>query len=554
MKSGHLVGSKYRLNNRLGKGGMGAVWSAVHLHTGRELAIKFLHPLVASENDDVRQRFMQEARTSSRVNHPGIVDIFDAGETDDGTLYLVMDLLEGLALSDALRAEPPLNARELLIVLGCVAQALAAAHAAGIIHRDVKPPNIFLARDRGTQLIRTKVLDFGVSKVLSGEDGIATHTGSLLGSPRYMAPEQAVSAARADQRSDLWSIGVMLFEALTGEFPHDGDSSNSLVIAIATKPPKSIHRVAPHLPLPVRMLIGDLLQPHADRIETANELVERIRTVLADRDLSSIPCSVPFKSKKLIVRPERFVIDPSALLPPSEAELEPHPTEEMSLDPIALGVPPPPPSVPVPDEKTLVKAPSLGPPAPPAALVPAPSQLSQVKKTLPLDAAALVPRPAPQTTGMATDPLESVSSINVARGVTTGGVPTPSLSPSDPPPAFLRPKRGVAIVIGGLAVLGAAALAVIVVVKSGSTPSDDGAAQRPARSSLPAPSAQVSLVASAGPLVAPEPSASTALRASASARPSASAAPKAPTRPTQKPTQPVDPLSAKGSGIFGGKR
>lgn len=312
MKSGSLVASKYRLVTRLGQGGMGAVWSAVHLQTGAEFAIKFLHPLVASENDDVRQRFLQEARMSSRVRHPNIIEIFDAGETDDGTLFIVMELLDGMSLGEALRADPPLTGIELLMAVGGSALALAAAHKAGIIHRDIKPPNIHLHRNRETGMLRPKLLDFGVSKVLTGDDGIATHTGSLLGSPRYMAPEQAISAARADHRSDIWSFGVILFEAFTGEFPHEGDSSNALIVSIATKPPKSIHTAAAHLPIGLRLLIDDCLQSPGDRIQSADQFVERLREVLVSQDLSDVVTITPRRAKNRPPRPEGFAVDPAS--------------------------------------------------------------------------------------------------------------------------------------------------------------------------------------------------------------------------------------------------
>ena len=313
MKSGDLIAQKYELVVRVGVGGMGSVWRVAHLSTGRDFAIKFLHPAVAT-SEDSRQRFLQEAKASARINHPNIIDIFDVGETEDGALFLVMELLDGISLGEALRSEPPFNARELLLVLAEVCTALIAAHAVGVIHRDVKPPNIFLHRDRGTGFVSAKVLDFGVSKVLSGDDGVSTHTGSLLGSPRYMSPEQAHSAASADGRSDVWSMGVVLFEALTGRFPHDRDSSNSLVVAIATKPPKPIHSVAPHLPLALRLLVEDCLKPLDQRIDSAGLLLDRLLSVLATHDdLDTIPLARPTIAKgKPRMRPESFILRSSA--------------------------------------------------------------------------------------------------------------------------------------------------------------------------------------------------------------------------------------------------
>ncbi len=287
---------------------MGAVWSAANVQTGKEFAIKFLHPLIASSSDDARQRFLQEARASARMNHPNIIDIFDVGETDDGSLFLVMELLDGLSLQDAMRADPPFSARELIAIAKGAATALAVAHAAGIVHRDVKPPNIFLCRERGGTLVRPKLLDFGVSKVPIGDDGIATHTGSLLGSPRYMAPEQAVSASQADGRADLWSLGVILYEGLTGVFPHDGDNSNAIVIAIAMRPPKPITEVAPFLPQAVREIVDDCLKPVANRVQSATVLADRLQLILDSHDLSDVPLARPAHAKKVVPRPDNFVI------------------------------------------------------------------------------------------------------------------------------------------------------------------------------------------------------------------------------------------------------
>src|SRR5262249_35250612 len=156
----------------------------------------------------------REARASAKINHPNIIDVFDVGSLEDGSLYLVMELLDGMSLAEAFHAEPPLTAQAFVAILLEAARALAAAHAAGIIHRDIKPPNIFLHLDRSTRLASAKLLDFGVSKFTTNEDAFITKTGSVLGSPRYMSPEQTCSSAAADHRSDLWAMGVILFEGL----------------------------------------------------------------------------------------------------------------------------------------------------------------------------------------------------------------------------------------------------------------------------------------------------------------------------------------------------
>lgn len=311
LRPGELVAQKYRLRAPLGQGGMGTVWSAENALTGRQFAIKILHSLVSSA-DDTRHRFLQEARASAKIDHPNVIDIFDFGHTEDGGLFLVMELLDGLSLSEVLRCQPPLSARELCAIVAQAATGLAAAHAVGVIHRDVKPANIFLHRDRATGGVVTKVVDFGVSKLAMGDDGVATTTGSLLGSPRYMSPEQAISASSADARSDLWSLGVLLFEALSGVFPHEGDSSNNLIVAIATTPPRSIHQAAPQLPAQLRELVEACLRPQAERIGSARELAERCLDLLSTHDLSDIPLKRSLAHRgAAIPRPSDFFVDTS---------------------------------------------------------------------------------------------------------------------------------------------------------------------------------------------------------------------------------------------------
>ena len=200
MKAGQVIAGRYRIESRLGVGGMGEVWRAIHTGTGRDFAIKFMHAHAAA-SENARQRFSREARASAKINHPNIIDVFDVGEMDDGVLYLVMELLDGVALGDAFHADPPISVQDLFSVLLDTSQALAAAHAVGIIHRDIKPANVFLHKDRATGLAFAKVLDFGISK-FTGDD-VATRTGSILGSPRYMSPEQTRSAAAADARRYL---------------------------------------------------------------------------------------------------------------------------------------------------------------------------------------------------------------------------------------------------------------------------------------------------------------------------------------------------------------
>ncbi len=292
MKAGEVVAGRYRLDARLGIGGMGEVWKATHEATSRVFAIKFMHAHAAA-SASARQRFTREARVSAKINHPNVIDIFDAGEFGEGTLYLAMELLDGISLADALHVAPPLSVRDLLIIMHDTARALSAAHAVGIVHRDIKPANIFLHRDRATGFASAKVLDFGISKFSALEDSNQTKTGAVLGSPRYMSPEQTRSAASVDQRADVWACGVILFEGFVGTWPHDGDSFSSLVVAICTVPPASIDALAPDLPEPVRAIVRDCLKPLGERIAGASELADRIVVALQDPALAQRPLARP---------------------------------------------------------------------------------------------------------------------------------------------------------------------------------------------------------------------------------------------------------------------
>jgi serine/threonine-protein kinase len=264
---------------------MGEVWRATHTGTGREFAVKFMHAHVA-QSAVARDRFAREARASAQINHPSIIDIFDVGEHDE-SLYLVMELLSGMLLVDALAGDPRLTVRDFLAVMHDVVEALGAAHAAGIVHRDIKPENVFIHLDRVSGVSLPKVLDFGISKFSDGGSS-ATVTGAVLGSPRYMSPEQSRSSTDIDGRSDLWACGVILFEALTGTFPHDGDSFSSLIIAICTEPPESIDALAPNLPESVRSIVRDCLQPLDTRIADAAELTARLTIAIEDPAINGL--------------------------------------------------------------------------------------------------------------------------------------------------------------------------------------------------------------------------------------------------------------------------
>ncbi len=259
---------------------MGEVWAARNERTQRDVAIKFLLPALAG-NEDAMRRFVLEARATGRLRHPGIVDLFDAGESD-GRLYLVMELLVGESLEERLLRAGPLRPEQACVLFAQVARALHYAHESGVIHRDLSSANVFLTRmpDGGPPL--PKILDFGVSKVeLSEVRGrVRTSSGAVLGSPAYMSPEQAQGAERVDARSDVWALGVLLFESLGGRPPFSGRNYNALMAAILTEPAPALRSLAPSVPARLASLVDGCLRkaPH-ERPPSAGRVADELEAL-----------------------------------------------------------------------------------------------------------------------------------------------------------------------------------------------------------------------------------------------------------------------------------
>jgi serine/threonine-protein kinase len=242
---GRVLKGKYRLDRVLGMGGMAAVYAATHRNKKR-FAIKMLHPELAAR-ESVRARFLREGYVANSVGHPGAVTVLDDDVAEDGCAFVVMDLLQGSAL-DELAARQPGHKLPLGLVLSigdALLDVLAAAHARGIVHRDVKPANLFLTDDG-----RLQVLDFGIARLRDETGGAqATQTGALLGTPAFMAPEQALAEpSRIDGQTDLWAVGATLFTLLSGELVHDASNAAQVAIRAATTPARSLATVAPEVP------------------------------------------------------------------------------------------------------------------------------------------------------------------------------------------------------------------------------------------------------------------------------------------------------------------
>ena len=283
---GEVVAGKYRLLTLLGAGGMGAVYEAVHQFTQRRVAIKLMHPAFA-RSGIAAERFLREAQAPSTIGHPGIVEVLDGGHDSDGSLYLVLELLEGETLAHAIK-HGSLDPQQAGSVALDLLDALDAAHAAGFVHRDIKPENVFLAHAR-EQAPLVKLLDFGVAGVLSAETqskpGL-TVAGSVLGTPLYMSPEQALGR-RVDGRSDLWSVGAVLYQALAGRAPFGGESFQALIVSISTEQHLPLSVARPELPVRLVSVVERALQKDvARRWQSAAEMAQALQIALVHHQRS----------------------------------------------------------------------------------------------------------------------------------------------------------------------------------------------------------------------------------------------------------------------------
>ncbi len=238
---GEVLAERYRIVRLIGQGGMGQVYEAQHVNINRRFALKLLRPEILTDAEAVA-RFRQEAWSASSIGHDNIIQIDDFATLPDGKVYLAMEFLQGMSLSERLKQKPPLDVNEALTIIRQVASGLGAAHEKGIVHRDLKPENIFLAEKFGGTVC--KILDFGIAKVLGAEasERITRTTGAVFGTPHYMAPEQALGAS-VDHRADIYSLGVILYEMFAGKVPFDASSYVGILTKHVTetvRPPSEI--------------------------------------------------------------------------------------------------------------------------------------------------------------------------------------------------------------------------------------------------------------------------------------------------------------------------
>jgi serine/threonine-protein kinase len=264
---------KYRIEAELSRGGMGAVYRARHEVLERPFAIKVLRPDIAT-TDELVQRFVNEAKAASAIQHPSIIRVFDFGYTDDNQAYLVMEFLDGESLATRIAIQHRLSEQDAVRIIRSLTGALGAAHAKGIIHRDLKPDNIFLVPDPDLGE-RAKILDFGIAKLTEAKGN--TMTGVLMGTPLYMAPEQAQSASTIDQRADLYSLGCIFYELLTGKPPLVGEGAGEIIamhMFTEPDPPSSVVRgIDPGLEkIVMKLLAKDPGDRYASAADVSNAL------------------------------------------------------------------------------------------------------------------------------------------------------------------------------------------------------------------------------------------------------------------------------------------
>ncbi|MBI5536904.1 MAG: serine/threonine protein kinase [Deltaproteobacteria bacterium] len=278
-REGEVLAGKYRLEKLLGKGAVGMIYRAQNTLIGRTVAIKLLRPEHASD-EEVVGRFLREARAANLVRHPNVVDVLDIGQDESGVPFIVEEFLEGEDLARYVQNKgghlEPAPALDLLIP---VAEAVGYAHSRGVIHRDLKPENVFLSRAEGKLV--PKLLDFGLSRIKLGPGEIrATATGMTMGSPAYMSPEQIEGAKELDARADVWALGVILYEVLSGNLPFIGDSHVAVFVQISWAEPPRLEDLVPSIPRDLaRVVTRCLRRSAADRYPTASELCRDLQHI-----------------------------------------------------------------------------------------------------------------------------------------------------------------------------------------------------------------------------------------------------------------------------------
>lgn len=280
---GQTLAGKYRVEERISEGGMGTVYRATHILMEKAVAIKVLHPSLAAD-DKIVARFTREAKAASRISNPHALNVTDFGESENGIVFLVMEYLRGKTLKEVIRGEGPMPLERVVEVTRQICGALDAAHAEGVVHRDLKSDNIMLEEVAGGN-DWAKVLDFGIAKILEteGPDPELTAPNLIIGTPQYMSPEQCSQASGIDARSDIYSLGIILYEMLVGHVPFTGESATAIMLKHLQEPPPSVLDERKDLPPAVGQVVARALSKlPEERQESAGALAESLANAAAD--------------------------------------------------------------------------------------------------------------------------------------------------------------------------------------------------------------------------------------------------------------------------------
>jgi serine/threonine protein kinase len=273
-RSGEMLNGKYRLLRHIGQGGMGVVMEAVHLRLRKRVAIKFLHPRMLFDRDSV-ERFEREARNAARLTGLHAARIFDVDQTPAGVPFMVCELLRGKSLETELGQRGALPVAEAVDYVLQACAAMIEAHAIGLMHRDLKPSNLFLLDAEPARVL--KVIDFGISKLATAEEPELTTTGMILGSPYYAAPEQLMDVRSVDSRADIWSLGVILYRALSGALPFERGTATEVVVAVVTRKPIALRQLRPDLPEALASIVERAMaRSPDDRYPSVEELARAL--------------------------------------------------------------------------------------------------------------------------------------------------------------------------------------------------------------------------------------------------------------------------------------